>query len=350
MIMQKREGNIHTIYDRVGKRCLALSKRSTIQLINGLYEKSYPENSEVEYNWTEHHDDDLKKTLADTIVTINHKDSYHLEMQMTVDEDIVLRVFEYGFGHAIKHRSRSEYVLRFPRPLVLYFCEAELSPDYLTLSVVFEDQGTFDYRVPVVKFQQIPLQELKRRKLCVLLPFQILRLKKAIDKERTPENMRALKELIFHDIIDSIHENVEAGNLSQMEASKLVEMTLKLYRHIYNRYVEMEEVGMNTMVEDALVLEMDKYERRMNELILETDILERKVRQAEEKVAQAEEKASQAEEKAAQAEEKANQAEEKASMLEKEKLALRLMILGKPDEEIISITCLNERQLNALRK
>lgn len=121
-----------------------------------------------------------------------------------------------------------------------------------------------------------------------------------------------------------------------MEASKLAEMTLKLYRHIYNRYVEMEEVGMNTMVEDALLLEMDKYERRMNELILETDILERKVRQAEEK--------------AAQAEEKANQAEEKASKLEKEKLALRLMILGQPDEEIISITGLNERQLNALRK
>ena len=59
--MQKRERTIHTIYDRIGKRCLALSKRSTIQLINGLYEKNYPEDSAVEYNWTEHHDDDLKK-------------------------------------------------------------------------------------------------------------------------------------------------------------------------------------------------------------------------------------------------------------------------------------------------
>lgn len=343
MIMQKRERTIHTIYDRIGKRCLALSKRSTIQLINGLYEKNYPEDSAVEYNWTEHHDDDLKKTLADTIVTINHKDSYHLEMQMTVDEDIVLRVFEYGFGHAMKHRSGSEYVLRFPRPMVIYFCEAESSPDYLTLSVVFEDQGTFEYHVPVVKFQQIPLEELKRRKLCVLLPFQILRLKKAIDKERTPENLHALKELIFHDIIDSIHENVEAGNLSQMEASKLVEMTLKLYRHIYNRYAEMEAVGMNTMVEDALVLEMDKYEKRVNDLILETDILEKKVRQAEAK-------ANQAESKVVEAEAKANQAEAKANILEQEKLALRLMLSGQSDEEIISQTGLNEQQLNALRK
>lgn len=114
---------IHTIYDRIGKRCISLSKRSKVQLINGLYDKHYPEDSEVDYNWTEHHDDDLRKTLADTIVTINHSDSYHIEMQMTVEEDIVLRVFEYGFGHAMKVRDGA-YRLRFSSPMILYLCGA----------------------------------------------------------------------------------------------------------------------------------------------------------------------------------------------------------------------------------
>lgn len=52
MCMTKRKQKIHTIYDRIGKKCIALSKRSTVQLINGLYGKDYPEDSEVTYNWT----------------------------------------------------------------------------------------------------------------------------------------------------------------------------------------------------------------------------------------------------------------------------------------------------------
>lgn len=49
--------------------------------------------STVTYNWTEFHDEKLRKTLADTIVTINGEDAYHMEAQMTLDKDIVFRVF-----------------------------------------------------------------------------------------------------------------------------------------------------------------------------------------------------------------------------------------------------------------
>lgn len=210
MCMMKKKQAIHTIYDRIGKKCISLSKRSTVQLINGLYDKNYPEDSDVTYNWTEHHDDDLRRTLADTIITIDDTDSYHVEMQMTVDEEIILRVFEYGFGHAIKSRDRNTYVLHFPNPRVIYLCEAEQSPDYLNLLILFEGQESYEYRVPVVKFQQMPLEELKQKKLIALLPFQILRLRKEIEKERTPQNMQALKSLIFHDIM-SVSELEQAG-------------------------------------------------------------------------------------------------------------------------------------------
>ena len=42
----------HTIFDRVAKRCLSLSPKTTIRLINGLYGTDYPLDSPVEYNWT----------------------------------------------------------------------------------------------------------------------------------------------------------------------------------------------------------------------------------------------------------------------------------------------------------
>lgn len=132
---------IHDIFDRASKRYLSLSKRGTVMLINSLYGKDYPLDSQVDYNWTEHEDGDLRKTLADT-----------------------------------------------------------------------------------------------------------------------PENLEQLKELIRHDIIGMIQKNVAAGNLTLSEGRKLKQITLQLYRHIYKKYAEMEKEGVNTMVEEALILDIDVIE------------------------------------------------------------------------------------------
>lgn len=336
MCMTKKKQKIHTIYDRIGKKCISLSKRSTVQLINGLYGKNYPEDSEVTYNWTEHHDDDLRRTLADTIITINDMESYHMEMQMTVDEEIILRVFEYGFGHAIKNRDKDTYVLRFPEPRVIYLCEAERSPDHLKLLILFGEQESYEYRVPVVKFQEMPLEELKQKKLIALLPFQILRLRKEIEKERTPQNMQALKHLIFHDIISSVYENVDVGNISLVESSKLLEMTLKLYKHLYEGYIELEENGMNEMIEDALILETEKFEKKMKVLERTTEELEKKAKELETRKEELETKKE--------------ELETKKDDLEKRNQALHMMLKGKSDQEIMEATGFSKEELEELRK
>ena len=94
---------IHQIYDKAFKRILTLSEKTVINLINGLFDTDYPTDSKITYNWTEHEDKELKRTLADSILTINGRDSYHIEAQMTEDEEIVFRFIEYGFGHAFKN-------------------------------------------------------------------------------------------------------------------------------------------------------------------------------------------------------------------------------------------------------
>lgn len=260
---------VHTIYDRAAKRCLSLSKETTIMLINGLYEKEYPLDSEVEYHWTEHHDDDLKKTLADTIIRIAHTDRYHIEIQMYPDEDIVLRVFEYGFGNALVNRDGKE-ILVFPKPKILYLYEDGGVPDVQELAIDFGGGELYTYRVPVVKYLKMDMEEVNRKKLIVLLPFQLLRLRKVIEKERTEETMEQLKYLICHDIIKTIEVNVSAGNITASVGRKLKRITLQLYRHIYEKYDEIERAGVNQFVEEALILDIDVIEaeqlKRLNEL------------------------------------------------------------------------------------
>ena len=96
---------IYHIYDKIFKKILTLSTTAVINLINGLFSTDYPTDSTLDYNWTEFENDELKRILADTIITINNRYRYHLEAQMTEDEDIIFRVFEYGYAHADRNRT-----------------------------------------------------------------------------------------------------------------------------------------------------------------------------------------------------------------------------------------------------
>lgn len=282
MPIHKEDLKMHTIYDRASKRCISISKPTTIMLINGLYGTEYPLDSQVTYNWTEHHDDDLRKTLSDTIITINESRSYHIEFQMYEDGKIIMRVFDYGYRHALTQQTDPN-ILDFPEPVIVYLYEDDHVPEYQELLIRFGGQGTFTYRVPTTRYLKMDREELERRKLIVLIPFQLLRLREAIEKKRTPENLEALKILIRYDILESIDKNVAAGNITVSDARILRGITWQLYRHIYKKYDEMEVAGVNQLVEEAMILEVDILEKQHREeiervktgMILEIDILEK---------------------------------------------------------------------------
>lgn len=73
-----------------------------------LFYTDYPSDSFVSYNWTEFHNDKLKRIHADTIITINGKYCYHIEAQTYDDGTIVFHVFEYGYRHAERSRINSK--------------------------------------------------------------------------------------------------------------------------------------------------------------------------------------------------------------------------------------------------
>ena len=260
---------IHQIYDKAFKRILTLSDKTVINLINGLFGTDYPTNSKITYNWTEHEDKDLKRTLSDSILTINNKDIYHIEARMTEDEEIVFRVFEYGFGHAHKNRTyeNGSETMIFPRPCIIYLDEGKKDkiPDEYTLVLKFEDQGEFSYKVPVFKLQNASIQELNDKKLIVLLPFLLLKLRKKMEKIRSEENMEELQKLVADDIIGTIRRNEEIGNLSSIDAINLIDLTSKLYMQIYAKYKEMGEFTMR-LFDQSMELAGDKYEKTVEEL------------------------------------------------------------------------------------
>lgn len=250
---------IYQIYDKIFKKILTLSTKSVINLINGLFETNYPLDSKITYNWTEFEDKHLKRILADTILTINDAYSYHLEAQITNDSDIIFRMFEYGFGHANRTREKDDdlYVLHFPEPKIIFLYSKGQIPASYTVTLDFGTQGTFDYKVPAISFLETTPQELNDKKMIILIPFMLLKLRDLLQKERSPENLVVLKNLIQNDIIGSIDENLRVGNITYDDAQILKRLTHKLYVHIYSHYNEMEEL--NDMTDESLVLDIDIY-------------------------------------------------------------------------------------------
>ena len=109
--------------------------------------------------------------------------------------------------------------------------------------------------------------------MIILIPFELLKFRDAMKKERSPENLEALKNLIQNDIIGSIKQNLVAGNITLDDARRLRRLTQQLYDHIYSHYEEMEVL--NEMTDESLMLDIDiiekEHEQQLAALAAEKD-------------------------------------------------------------------------------
>ena len=286
---------IYQIYDRIFKRIFNLSNLAIINLINGLFGTNYPSDSPIEYLNKEFVTQHLEKRFADVLLSIQGT-LYHLEAQMTFDGSIVVRAFEYGFQHAISSRTDNS-ALHFPEPIVIYLDTGVEVPEYSSLTLDFGTQGTFEYQVKNFVYQKHEIQELNQKKLIVLIPFQLLKLRKIVEDKPTRENFNLLQNVMINDIIKSIKANQQVGNITVDDANQLRELTLQLYDHIYAHY---EELGghdnMKPLLEGAMELPLDKYRIQIDELEHEMDALVQKKAALEQKSAALEQKSAALEE------------------------------------------------------
>lgn len=305
------------IYDKIFKRIFSLSNTAVIHLINGLFDRHFPPDSSVKYPNREFVIPSLKNRPADVILIINNVHVFHLEAQMTKDEMIVLRVFEYGFQHALSMQSAPDR-LDFPEPAVIYLDKSHGIPEESILHISFGTQGSFDYHVKNYLYLAHDAEELDRKKMAVLIPFQVLRLRSLLAQwKRLEKNGKTfdiqefyqLQEKIKDDIISSIRQNLELGNITYDDSRQLFELTNRLYEHIYKDFVLLGgEDDMNPLLPGALELPNDKYRFRIHELEKEIE------RYADENARFADEITRYADENSRFADENARYADENAKL------------------------------------
>ena len=274
----------HDFFDRVFKRVMTLSSPTIVKFINGIFDTDYPSDSSVSYNLTEGVTDELKKTLADTILTINGIDSYHLEAQMYKDENILIRVFDYGYIHSKRkpedifdeNNTICGIRLTFPRQVVIYLNKADNIPNEYIIEQVVNDGKIFKFSIPVIKFQTVGKEDIIKKHMIILLPFKLLRvrdkfkrickdMKDDIDHEELQKAVNELREIYQDDIIKTIETGYENGDISREDKNRLIELTIRLMNHLYSKYSNYKEVD-DMFYDHSLILDVDKYIDKVEDL------------------------------------------------------------------------------------
>ena len=158
-------------------------------------------------------------------------------------------------------------ILKFSEPVVIYLTKESSIPEESVLILDFGKQGSFEYKVENYIYLNHDVIELNQRKMGILIPFQLLKFKEIIQKNPTRKNFEKLQRLLENDILKSIEANVKVGNITQEDATQLLELTRQLYKYLYDNYYEIGGCeDMKPLLDGAMELPLDKYRIRIDEL------------------------------------------------------------------------------------
>jgi hypothetical protein len=189
-------------------------------------------------------------------------DTVHLEAQIDDDLNIALRMFRYGYHEAVGKPEAGEdgnLTIRFPQARVLYWETTRRTPDKITLHVIFPDRSRHEFEVPAFKVLEHGIEELERKRLALLLPFYILKYRKAVKAAGSEAERLALVpevEGTMKRLLDAAQGLREAGLLTEKDEEIILGEVELLYSKLYEPYEGFREA--KAMIDERIMTRFDK--------------------------------------------------------------------------------------------
>jgi hypothetical protein len=252
----------------------------------------------VEYPITEYVTKRLKTLYSDTIIVIGGIHVYHLEAQINAATDMALRVFQYGFQEGLRRKyinQRNILTIPFPKAKILYWESSGKTPDEVILRLIFSDASVHEYQVETYKVLEHPVEELHRNHLVLLLPFCLLKYRRAVTKTKIKKEWEALDRnlvKLHHKLTELVEDAWREGLLETEDKQLILELMLCLQEELYGDYTNLEEVGQ--MVEEKLLTFSEQIALMAEEMEQKTAEMEQKTAEMEQKTAEMEQKVEEA--------------------------------------------------------
>ncbi|MHC6204251.1 hypothetical protein ACYULU_13800 [Breznakiellaceae bacterium SP9] len=167
------------------------------------------------------------------------------------------------------------------------------------------------------------IKELEDRKLCLLLPFYALKLRRRIAEAKSSTRRQALFEellTIRSDLEAAVSRSVKAGILDKEDEQKVKDSLEKLFSYLYTNYTEYK--GVKTMVDSARV-ELDRgldiLERRIvaDKIVEMAEVAQWKLRETEQELQESERQRQETERQRQESEQQRQETERRYKELER---------------------------------
>jgi hypothetical protein len=249
------ERKTHKVFDGVFHRILqTASHGAVVNLINGLFDTKYPPNSTVSFPNPVTITEKLKEIVSDIMILVNGTELFHVEAQIDDDLNMALRMFKYDFEEGLKRAEtskRGELTIKFPKARVLYWETTKNTPDTLRVNLVFPDNTTHKYEVGTFKVLNHDVAELAGRKLLLLLPFYVLKLRKQVFSAKTHENrlkLSAEMKVTLSQLSDTLDQSEKTGLLTKVDKEIILDHIDVLFTEVYSSVKEFKEAEMIKIV------------------------------------------------------------------------------------------------------
>jgi hypothetical protein len=257
-----------------------VSRPALVRFINNLFSENHAPESEVKFmateNATKTPEGEVKRTTSDMILTIGGE-AYHIEAQISDDNTIAMRVFQYGFAYALQNRITTKggerITLKMPTARVLYFESTPRTPDTATLCLEFPDGRCFEYAVKTFKVLEHDIEELDRRDMALLFPFYLLKDRQEAWKSGvTPERLAELAAdtgRIEAEIVRLVAQEETEGRLCPSDVALIYERLLVTHEKLYGEYPQFQEEYMK--IDEMLKAPIAERMRALEQEIAQTE-------------------------------------------------------------------------------
>ena len=233
----------NTPYDDVFRTLLNDCSSLIIPVINEVFHERYSGKEKVVFSANEHFlnrqggNEDERITDSNFKIVGTKIKKYHLECQSTIDNSILVRMFEYGTQIALDEGEIKENVLTvtFPHSAVLYLRCSESTPDKMKIKMVTPG-GEVAYDIPLMKSQQYTIDEIFEKRLLFLIPFYIFSHEKRFEEYENDETKLKLLQEEYELIKNRLEELMNQGEISEYMKCTISDMSNKVLEHIAVKY------------------------------------------------------------------------------------------------------------------
>ncbi|GHS90254.1 hypothetical protein AGMMS49957_15840 [Synergistales bacterium] len=148
----------------------------------------------------------------------------------------------------------SKISIKFPNARIIYWETTKKTPDEVTLSLEFSEGEQYNYKVKSFKFLEHDIKELEERKLAILLPFYVLKLRKQAVSAKTSKRRAELAiemKTIVDELVITADRAEASGLVSEADKRIVLEHMERLYRELFAQYTEFKEG--DVMLQDRIL-------------------------------------------------------------------------------------------------